>query len=311
MQDLNDMLLFARVVEARGFSEAARRMRSSKSRVSKAVARLEQSLGARLLNRSTRGLSTTEIGAAFYEHCARIADEAVQAAELASRLQSEPRGTLRISAPVAFGRLHVAPALAEYLVRHAGLSVDLTVTDRLVDLVEEGHDVAIRIAREPSLHLVARELAPVRRVICATPAYFRHHGVPATPHELQAHNCLHRTLFGAQAEWRLHGPQGEAAVRIKGSLRIDDDDTLAQAALSGLGIALLPTFIIGGDLQAGRLQAVLGDYVPLERRVYAVHLPNRHLPAKVRAFVELLRERFGPVPYWDRGVPGVSAGETQ
>ncbi|MBS0591851.1 MAG: LysR family transcriptional regulator [Proteobacteria bacterium] len=311
MQDLNDMLLFARVVEARGFSEAARRMRSSKSRVSKAVARLEQSLGARLLNRSTRGLSTTEIGAAFYEHCARIADEAVQAAELASRLQSEPRGTLRISAPVAFGRLHVAPALAEYLVRHAGLSVDLTVTDRLVDLVEEGHDVAIRIAREPSLHLVARELAPVRRVICATPAYFRHHGVPATPHELQAHNCLHRTPFGAQAEWRLHGPQGEAAVRIKGSLRIDDDDTLAQAALSGLGIALLPTFIIGGDLQAGRLQAVLGDYVPLERRVYAVHLPNRHLPAKVRAFVELLRERFGPVPYWDRGVPGVSAGETQ
>ncbi|MCW5638427.1 MAG: LysR family transcriptional regulator [Rubrivivax sp.] len=311
MQDLNDMLLFARVVEARGFSEAARRMRSSKSRVSKAVARLEQSLGARLLNRSTRGLSTTEIGAAFYEHCARIADEAAQAAELASRLQSEPRGTLRISAPVAFGRLHVAPALAEYLTRHAGLSVDLTVTDRLVDLVEEGHDVAIRIAREPSLHLVARELAPVRRVICATPAYFRHHGVPATPHELQAHNCLHRTPFGAQAEWRLHGPQGEAAVRIKGSLRIDDDDTLAQAALSGLGIALLPTFIIGGDLQAGRLQAVLGDYVPLERRVYAVHLPNRHLPAKVRAFVELLRERFGPVPYWDRGVPGVSAGETQ
>lgn len=311
MQDLNDMLLFARVVEARGFSEAARRMRSSKSRVSKAVARLEQSLGARLLNRSTRGLSTTEIGAAYYEHCARIADEAAQAAELASRLQSEPRGTLRISAPVAFGRLHVAPALAEYLVRHAGLSVDLTVTDRLVDLVEEGHDVAIRIAREPSLHLVARELAPVRRVICATPAYFRHHGVPATPHELQAHNCLHRTPFGAQAEWRLHGPQGEAAVRIKGSLRIDDDDTLAQAALSGLGIALLPTFIIGGDLQAGRLQAVLGDYVPLERRVYAVHLPNRHLPAKVRAFVELLRERFGPVPYWDRGVPGVSAGETQ
>lgn len=311
MQDLNDMLLFARVVEARGFSEAARRMRSSKSRVSKAVARLEQSLGARLLNRSTRGLSTTEIGAAYYEHCARIADEAAQAAELASRLQSEPRGTLRISAPVAFGRLHVAPALAEYLVRHAGLSVDLTVTDRLVDLVEEGHDVAIRIAREPSLHLVARELAPVRRVICATPAYFRHHGVPATPHELQAHNCLHRTPFGAQAEWRLLGPQGEAAVRIKGSLRIDDDDTLAQAALSGLGIALLPTFIIGGDLQAGRLQAVLGDYVPLERRVYAVHLPNRHLPAKVRAFVELLRERFGPVPYWDRGVPGVSAGETQ
>jgi len=301
MQDLNDMVAFARVVEARGFSEAARRMGVSKSRLSKTVARLERALGVRLLHRSTRGLSVTEIGAAFYEHCTRVADEALQAAELVSRLQSEPRGVLKVTAPVAFGRLHVAPAVAEFLARHPQLSLDMTVTDRLVDLVDEGYDLAIRIAREASPHLVARELAPVRRVICATPEYFGRHGVPATPLDLEAHNCLHYTRLGPRGEWRLRGTRGEIVVNVKGSLRIDDDDALSQAVLSGLGIALLPTFIIGGELQSGRLQAVLSDYVPLERHVYAVHLPNLHLPAKVRAFIELLQARFAPVPYWDRG----------
>jgi DNA-binding transcriptional LysR family regulator len=207
---------------------------------------------------------------------------------------------LKLTAPVAFGRLHVAPAVAEFLARHPQLSLDMTVTDRLVDLVDEGYDLAIRIAREPSPHLVARELAPVRRVICATPAYFARCGVPATPHDLEAHNCLHYTRLGPRGEWRLRGARGEIVVNVKGSLRIDDDDALAQAVLSGLGIALLPTFIIGGELQAGRLQAVMSDYVPLERHVYAVHLPNRHLPAKVRTFIEQLQARFAPVPYWDR-----------
>jgi DNA-binding transcriptional LysR family regulator len=139
----------------------------------------------------------------------------------------------------------------------------------------------------------------VRRVICATPAYFARCGVPATPHDLEAHNCLHYTRLGPRGEWRLRGARGEIVVNVKGSLRIDDDDALSQAVLGGLGIALLPTFIIGGELQSGRLQAVLSDYVPLERRVYAVHLPNRHLPAKVRAFIDLLQARFAPTPYWD------------
>jgi DNA-binding transcriptional LysR family regulator len=148
-------------------------MGASKSRVSKAIAKLEDSLGVRLLNRSTRGLSLTEIGAAFYEHCTRVVDEATQAAELVSQLHSQPQGVLKVSAPVAFGRLQVAPALVEYLARYPKLSLDMNITDRIVDLVDEGYDVGIRIAREPSLHLVAHELAPVRRVVCATPDYFR------------------------------------------------------------------------------------------------------------------------------------------
>jgi DNA-binding transcriptional LysR family regulator len=300
MQDLNAMLIFARVVEAKGFSEAARRIGVSKSGVSKAVAKLERSLGVRLLNRSTRGLSLTEVGAAFYQHCTRVADEAAQAAEAVSQLQSGSHGVLRLTAPVAFGRLHVAPAVADYLARHPGLAIDMTVTDRVVDLVDEGYDLAIRIAREPGQHLVAREFAPVRRVVCATPGYFERRGRPATLQALQRHNCLHYTRFGSRSEWRLRGAQGEIVVPIKGSLRIDDDDALSQAVLGGLGIALLPTFIIGRELQAGRLEAVLSDYVPLERRIYAVHLPNQHLPPKVRAFIEFVLARFGPRPYWDR-----------
>jgi len=300
MQNLNDMVTFARVVEAGGFSEAARQMGVSKSGVSKSIAKLELSLGVRLLNRSTRGLSLTEIGAAFHEHCIRITEEAAQAADVVGRLQSEPRGVLRVTAPVAFGRLHVAPAVAEYLSRYPRLKLDMTITDRMVDLVSEGYDVAIRIRREPSLHVVARELAPVRRVVCATPEYFERRGIPTVPHDLTEHNCLHYTHFGTQGEWRFQSAGGEIVVPVKGSLRIDDDDTLAQAVLSGLGIAMLPTFIIGRELQAGRLRSVLSDYVPLERRIYAVHLPNVRLPVKIRAFIDFLQDRFGPEPYWDR-----------
>jgi DNA-binding transcriptional LysR family regulator len=300
MQNLNDMVTFARVVEANGFSEAARQMGVSKSHVSKSIARLELALGVRLLNRSTRGLSLTEIGAAFHEHCLRITEEATQAAEVDGRLQFEPRGVLRVTAPVAFGRLHVAPAVAEYLSRYPRLKLDMSTTDRMVDLVTEGYDVAIRIRRAPSPHVVARELAPVRRVVCATREYFERHGIPATPDELTAHNCLHYTHFGTQGEWRFQIAGGEIVVPVSGSLRINDDDALAQAVLGGLGIAMLPTFIIGSDLQAGRLQSVLSDYVPLERHLYAVHLPNVRLPLKIRAFIDFLAARFGPAPYWDR-----------
>lgn len=298
--DLNDMVMFARVVEAKSFSRAAERMGASKSRVSKTIAKLERSLHARLLNRSTRGLSLTEVGTAFYEHCRRVAEEAQQAVEVVGQLHSEPRGVLKVTAPVAFGTLHVAPALPEFLGLHPHLAIDMTITDRMVDLVEEGYDVAIRIVREPDLNLVARKLAPVRRVACATPEYFSRHGVPKTPQDLKRHNCLHYTYFGAQGEWYFKGPEGEVAVPLSGDLRINDDEALSQAVLGGLGVALLPTFIIGKELQSGRLQAVLSEYVPLERHIYAVHLQSIHLPPKVRAFVDFLRARFGPEPYWDR-----------
>ena len=300
MQDLERMAIFARVVETKSFSAAARDLGLSKSLVSKQVTQLEKSLGARLLNRTTRNMSLTEAGAVFYEHCARIVEELEEAKLAVGLLHSEPRGILKMSASVAFGTLHIAPALPAFLSRHPDLKIDLAITDRLVDLAEEGYDVAIRIAAELAPNLVARRLAPVNRKICATPEYFERMGIPETPHDLEHHNCLRYTIFNPQAPWRLKGPDGEILVETSGNLTLNDDEALSQAVLGGLGVALLPTFIIGNDLQNGRLKSVLSEYIPRERDIYAVYLPNRHLSAKVRAFIDYLIECIGPQPYWDR-----------
>lgn len=304
MSDINDMLLFAQVVKARSFSGAALRLGISKSRVSKAVARLETELGVRLLQRSTRRLSLTEVGEAYFEHCDRILDELALADNTVSSLHQEPRGRLKFSAPVAFSTLHVAPALPDFMAQYPDVSVDMTISDRLVDLVEEGYDLALRIAPEPGLNLVARRLAPIRRKICASPSYLARRGIPRVPEDLVGHNCLDYTYMNAQGFWHLQGPQGDASVAVSGTLRINDDEALSQAVLGGLGLALLPTFIIGSELQAGRLVEVLPGYVPVERFIYAVHLPNRHLPLKVRAFVDFLQQRFGDDPYWDQAQSG-------
>lgn len=235
MADLNLMAVFARVVEAGSFSEAARRAGTSRSAISKAVAKLEKSLGAHLLNRTTRHLSLTEIGAAVAEHCARIVEEATEAEKLVGSLSSEARGVLRVSASVAFGTLHVAPALAEFLPRHPELKIDLSITDRWVNLAEEAYDVAIHVSSDPPPNLVARPLAPVRRQLCATPDYFRRRGIPRTPADLVTHNCLDYTRSGEPGRWRFTGPEGEISVPINGPLHVDDDEALSQAVLGGLG----------------------------------------------------------------------------
>ena len=301
MEDLERMAIFARVVEEKSFSAAARRLNLSKSLVSKQIAHLETSVGARLLNRTTRALSLTDAGAVFYEHCSRIVEEMEEAKLAVSRLHSEPRGLLRISAPVAFGRLHIATVLPEFLAAYPDLKIDMVTTDRFVDLAEEGYDVVVRIADQPAPHLVARRLAPVNRKMVATPEYFQRYGVPLTPEDLQTHNCLTYTYFNPHDPWRLRGPDGEISVKATGNMRVNDDDVLSAAVLQGLGVALLPTFIIGKELQAGRLKSVLSEYIPVERHIYAVYLANRHVPAKVRAFIDHLLARYAPEPYWDRG----------
>lgn len=302
MQDLNLIVIFARVVEAGSFSEAARRLNISRSAVSKAVAKLEKDLSTRLLNRSTRHLSLTEAGAAFTEYSVRILEEAEQAERVVNSLQAEPQGLLKVSASVAFGTLHVAPALADFLEHYPKIRIDLTITDHHVDLVEEGYDVLIRVTNEPDLNLVARKLAPARRILCATPKYFQQHGIPKTPEDLVSHNCLDYTLSGEQGYWRFIGPVGEISVPVSGTLRINDDDALSQAVLGGLGIALLPTFTVGKDLQGGKLRAVLSEYISVERYIYACYFPSRYLPAKIRAFIDFFAQRIGDVPYWDRNV---------
>lgn len=299
MLDLNLMAIFARVVEAESFAEAARRMNTSRSAVSKAVAKLEKALGARLVNRTTRHLSLTEIGSMIAEHCFRILDEAEQGERLVASFTTEPRGVLRVSASVAFGTLHIAPALAEFLPRYPNLKIDLTITDRWIDLAEERYDLSIRVMSDPPGNWVARRLAPVHRRVCATPSYFARHGIPELPADLGEHVCLDYTRSGEVGRWRFVRDGVEQSVAIAGPLHVDDDEALSQAVLGGLGIAFLPTFIIGKDLQSGKLQSVLADYTPADRHVYALYLPTRHLPSKVRVFIDFFAERFGSEPYWD------------
>ncbi len=300
MQDLNLMRIFAEVVEAGSFSGAARQLSVSRSAISKAVANLERSLGARLLNRSTRHLSLTEVGAAFAEHCRRIKQESEAARQVVDSLNSSPRGTLRVAASVAFGTLHIAPALSDFLYKYPEIDMDMTIIDRPVDLAEEGYDVVIRVCETPPEQMVARNIAPAGSKVCATPGYFDRFGIPERPEDLERHNCLDYIHSGDRGVWRFTGPTGEIAVPISGRLRINDDDALSHAVLGGLGLALLPTFLIGKDLQEGRLRAVLSEYIPIKRNIYAIYMPTRHLPLKIRAFVDFLAERFGPHPYWDR-----------
>lgn len=308
MMNLEGMGIFARVAEEKGFSAAARRLGLSKSLVSKEVAKLEKSLGARLLNRTTRQLSLTEVGAAFYDHCARVVQEAEEAALLVDRLHAKPRGVLKCTAPVAFATLHIGSALPEFLAQYPEVQVDLTVGDRFFELADEGYDLAIRIARALPPNMVARQLAPINRVVCGTPRYFEEHGVPVVPQDLARHNCLVYTHTNPDSLWRFRSPEGDIAVPVRGNLRLNDDEVIWQAVLGGLGISMLPTFTVGKDLQAGRLQAVLTEYIPSERNLYAMYLPNRHLSAKVRVFIDFLLARFEPPPYWDRGWSTLETG---
>jgi DNA-binding transcriptional LysR family regulator len=303
MDKLSAMAVFAKVAEAKSFSAAAQRLGISKSAASKQVSNLERSLKARLLNRTTRRLSLTEVGAAFYEHCARMLAEA-EAAELAvSRLYAEPRGVLRVTAPAAFGHLHIAPGIPDFLARYPDMSVQIVMNDRQVDLVEEGFDVAIRMTREQTPNVVARRLAPVRWAVCATPDYLREHGTPRTPVDLTGHNCLFYSFLEASSEWRFTAKAGESTVRVAGNFTVNNSEALREAVLKGIGIALLPTFTVGTDVREGRLQQVLREYRAhgtFGSDVYAVYLPTRYLSPKVRAFVDFFVERFGPEPYWDR-----------
>ncbi|HEX6794381.1 MAG TPA: LysR family transcriptional regulator [Casimicrobiaceae bacterium] len=297
--DLAGMEIFARVVEARSFSGAARRLNVSTSVVSKGVTRMEQALGVRLLNRTTRSISLTEIGSAFYARCAHIVAAAEEAQAMTAGMQSTPRGTLKVNVPVSFGVLHVAPALDGLLRAYPDLHVDMTFKDRNVQLVEEGYDVILVIAAEPRATLVARKLAPIRQALCASPDYVAKRGMPASIADLAVHDCIVYSRTGPEHCWHFEGVDAHASVEVNGSLRLDNENAVRQAALGGCGIALLPTYIVGDDLQRGALCTVLPDYRPPQTALYATYLPNRYVAAKVRVFVDYLIARFGPAPEWD------------
>ena len=299
MDKLTGMAVFARVVEAQSFTTAATQLGMSRSAVSKAIAGLENRLGARLLNRTTRRLALTEVGQAFYERCARIVAEAEDAELAVSRLQAAPRGVLRLSAPVSFGILHLAPALPGFMQRYSELRVEIDLADRMVNLIEEGYDLAVRIGALPDSSLIARRLADNNMVVCAAPSYWRRRGKPSEPRDLTGHACLTYAYQRNPNEWPFVGPGGRFNVRVDGPLLSNNGDLSIAAALAGLGIVVSPCFLCGSHLAEGRLEAVLQDWMPPPGGIHAVYPHGRHLSAKVRAFVDFLVERFGPQPAWE------------
>jgi len=291
---------FVRVGESGSFSEAARRLRTSKSAVSRQVSALEAALGARLLHRTTRSLTLTEVGRGYFERAARVLADLAEADQSVTQLQAAPRGKLRVNAPMSFGFLHLAPAIPDFLAQFAEVEIDMVMNDRYVDLVDEGFDVAVRIGNLVDSSLVARRLAPIRRVVCASPAYLAARGRPASPDELRTHSCLAYSLVSLTHEWRFVDDKGRPwPVEIKGRLTVNNGDALRAAALGGVGLTYLPSFLVGADVRAGALVTVLDAFVPQDMTVNAVYPHARHLSPKVRAFVDFLAARFGPQPYWD------------
>ncbi len=297
------MAAFAKVVELEGFSAAARDMGVSKSTVSKQIARLEDEMGARLLNRTTRRLSLTEAGLAFFQGALRVLAEAEAAEQTVTHLSTAPRGILKVNAPMSFGVRHVAPALPAFMKEYPELAVALDLNDRVVDLVEEGYDLALRIVRLRDSSLIARRLAPSRSILCAAPDYLARRGVPQGLEDLADHECLLYSYQATGDSWRFQGPGGERQIRVSSRLRANSGDALLQAALGGLGIVLLPSFICHEDVRCGRLVQLLPEWN--ERSgidINAVFPANRNLSPKVRVFIDFLATRFGPFPYWDAGL---------
>ena len=288
------MAVFVRVVEASSFAAAARHFGMSPAMVSKHVQTLEQRLGVRLLNRTTRHVSATEVGQTYYERCQRILTELDATERAVGDQQSAPRGRLRIAAPVSFGMRHLAPAVAEYLARYPDVSIDLNLDDPSVDLLEEGLDLAIRVGRLADSSLIARKLCAAETILCAAPDYLAARGTPQTPDDLAGHHCLVYSYSTPRGVWRFtDSGGGEYTVRIDGRVQANSGDALRELALHGLGIILLPDFIVDDDVRAGRLVRLLGDYTKAETPVHAVYPHGRFLTAKTRSFIDFLAARFG------------------
>lgn len=302
MDSLNAMEVFVRVVQAGSFSAAARSLDLTPSAVSKQIGRLEDRLAARLINRTTRQLKLTEVGAAFFERSTRILADVAEAEQAVVDLHGAPRGVLRLNVPAAFGHLHIAPLLPEFLALYPEVTVDLSFNDRFIDLVEEGVDVVIRIGELADSSLIARRLAPNRRVVCGTPAYLQAKGAPRVPEDLERHNCLVYTYRASRNDWRFSGPDGEEmVVHVSGNLEANNAEALRVTVLEGLGLALLPLWLVGEDLKAARLVEVLPDYHAPDSSIHAIYPPGRHLSPKVRSFVDFLAEKFAGTSAWCSG----------
>jgi DNA-binding transcriptional LysR family regulator len=296
---ISDFDIFARVARTGNMSAAGREMGLSPAVVSKRISLLEQRLGARLFQRTTRQLTLTETGEGYFKRIVDILSLVEEAEDFVSRRNTKPRGSLKIAAPTTFTRMHVAPYLPQFIERFPDIQLDIHMTDNFVDIIREGFDLAIRIGELQDSSLVARKLSPDRRVICAAPLYLEKAGTPKTLSDLEQHNCLSP---GAQEVWRIEGPEGARQIRVNGNIRSNSAEIIREALVSGLGIGLRSLWEIGPELKSGALNVVLPQYRGSSKvAVYAVYPCREFMPAKVNAFIEYLSEHFGLEPYWEKG----------
>jgi len=287
------MKLYVAVVDGGSFAAAADKLGMSRAMASKQIQKLEEHLDTRLLNRTTRSLSLTETGRAFYERSAQIVADVEEAEQIAGQMTRRPRGVLRVTIPLSYGQHRLAAIIGDYTQTYPQVQLDISLSDRKVDLIEEGMDLAIRIGALPQSDLIARKIGAVRSVVCAAPSYLARHGAPATPADLAQHACLGYTLSGSSTDWRLEGPHGALSIPIAGPLKADNGDIIRLAALGGAGVAFQPEFIVGADLAAGNLVRVLPAWQSAEMGVYALYPSRKHLSAKVRTFVDFVAAALG------------------
>lgn len=297
--DLMDVLAFVRVVETGAFARAAERMDVSKSILSRRVARLEQQLGARLLTRSAQGAQPTEIGQAYYARASNVLAELEAAQEVVADAVTQVAGPLRITAPVSFGSQHLAPALAEFAKLHPRVELDISLSDRAVDLVGGGYDMAVRIGNLPDSALVARRIAPVRALVLASPSYLEERGRPEHPRDLAGHDLLLYANIATYDQWRFRIGNRWEHVRGRARFRADNGEMLREAACAGLGVVILPSFIASPAIRSGELEVLLRDYPLEEVGLHLIMPPGRAATARVRALIDFLAKRFGPEPDWD------------
>jgi DNA-binding transcriptional LysR family regulator len=308
MDYLGAMRLFVRALELGSFSKAALDQTVKISSVSRAVAALEDDLGVALFNRSTRRLHPTEAGVDFYDSALRILSD-VEAARLQiSSLNGRPQGLLKINIPGAFGRRHVMPLLPDFLARYPDIRIDAVLTEATVNIIEVGADLAIRIGTLPDSTLIAKKLAQHRRILCASPAFLARHPEINRPEDLSGRACLPFGLLQPSNRWHFEREGETIEVRVGGPLTANDSEALLEAALAGLGIVLLPTWLVAGELRVGRLQSLLTDWqaslAPGDRAIWGVYPPKKFLSPKVRVFLDFVESRFGRPAYWDRDMPG-------
>lgn len=310
MSEIENLRLFVAVVESGGFNRAAKRLGISKSIVSRRIAQMEADLGARLLSRTTRGISPTDAGMEFKQRAERILADYEEAREAVAVRAGDVVGLLRVSVPLVFGVRHVAPVLAGLAARHPRLELDVCFSDRLVDIIGERFDAAVRIGLLEDSALVARQLAPTRAVVVASPDYLARHGTPAVPADLTRHNCLIYT-GSRQAEWPFRSGRRTIAIRPRGRLRSDSGEAIVQWAVAGLGITMVPTFILSGEIEQGRLVPLLLDYPAPEFGIFVVRPPGSYVPGKVRVLIDTLAEHFSGPPHWDGCMMRAAAAEQE